>query len=31
MNNTINKYTLDFQNAFAIGNHNKAPDFRVIS
>ena len=28
MNNTINKYTLDFQNAFAIGNHNKALEIR---
>ena len=28
MNNIINKYTLDFQNAFAIGNHNKALEIR---
>ena len=28
MNNTINKYTLDFQNAFAIGNHNNALEIR---
>ena len=28
MNNTINKYTLDFQNTFAIGNHNKALEIR---
>lgn len=28
MNNIINKYTLNFQNAFAIGNHNKALEIR---
>ena len=28
MNNTINKYTLDFQNTFAIGNHNNALEIR---
>lgn len=28
MNNIINKCTLDFQNAFAIGNHNKALEIR---
>ena len=28
MNNIINKYALDFQNAFEIGNHNKALEIR---
>ncbi len=28
MNNIINKYTLDFSNPFAIGNHNKALEIR---